>query len=104
MGALEEETEAIARRVCAEMIERAKLAPVLAGAGLANASARARDARPGLVDIRRACEFLQVSETKLRGMCRAGSIPFHKVDGSYRFDLDELHEATKMNPRLKPAS
>jgi excisionase family DNA binding protein len=54
-----------------------------------------------LVDIRHACQFLKISETKLRGMCRAGSIPFHKVDGSYRFDLAELHEATKVGERLK---
>ena len=49
-------------------------------------------------------QFLQISETKLRGMCRAGSIPFHKVDGSYRFDLDELYEATRARPRLEAAS
>ena len=78
--------------------------PGLIAEGLVNARAQPGEARSPLVDIRRACEFLQISETKLRGMCRAGSIPFHKVDGSYRFDLDELYEATRARPRLEAAS
>jgi excisionase family DNA binding protein len=69
--------------------------PGLIAEGLTKAGPQSGEARSPLVDIRRACEFLRISETKLRGMCRAGSIPFHKIDGSYRFDLDELHEATK---------
>jgi excisionase family DNA binding protein len=80
-----------------KMVEEAvgERLPGLIAEGLAKAWAQPGEARSPLVDIRRACEFLRISETKLRGMCRAGSIPFHKVDGSYRFDLNELHEATK---------
>jgi excisionase family DNA binding protein len=78
--------------------------PGLVAEALTKACAQPGEARSQLVNIHRACEFLQLSETKLRGMCRAGSIPFHKVDGSYRFDLEELHEATRARPRLKAAS
>lgn len=78
--------------------------PALVAKEIAGVSSHAGAAPSPLVDIRRACEFLKVSETKLRGMCRTGSIPFHKVDGSYRFDLAELHEATKARPRPKAKS
>ena len=75
--------------------------PTLIAKEMAKAPATTGRELSPLVDIRHACQFLKISETKLRGMCRAGSIPFHKVDGSYRFDLAELHEATKAGERLK---
>ena len=60
--------------------------------------------RRPFVNAAAACEYLNVSETKLRRMCRAGAVPYHSVDGSYRFDLDELHEATRARPKLKKVS
>jgi hypothetical protein len=96
------EIESAVRRMVDEIV--GERLPSLVAEGLAKVCARPGEAHSPLVDIRRAREFLQVSETKLRGMCRAGSIPFHKVDGSYRFDLGELHEATRAGPRMRGKS
>jgi excisionase family DNA binding protein len=61
-------------------------------------------APPPLVNAQAASASLGVSETKLRQMVRAGSIPYHKIDGSYRFDLTELRDATRAKLRLKAVS
>jgi excisionase family DNA binding protein len=92
------EIEFILKKIVDEAVS--ERLPTLIAKEIANMSTTRAEPSP-LVDIRRACKFLGISETKLRGMCRAGSIPFHKVDGSYRFDLAELHEATKVGERLK---
>jgi excisionase family DNA binding protein len=92
------EIESILKKIVDEAVS--ERLPTLVAKEMAKVSTTRGELSP-LVDIRQACKFLGISETKLRGMCRAGSIPFHKVDGSYRFDLAELHEATKAGERLK---
>lgn len=95
------EIEFILKKIVDEAVS--ERLPTLVAKEIAKVSTTREELSP-LVDIRHAFKFLGISETKLRGMCRTGSIPFHKVDGSYRFDLAELHEATKVEHRLKRRS
>jgi excisionase family DNA binding protein len=52
-----------------------------------------------LVTIKIASEFLMVKESTLYSWVHNGSIPFHKLNGLIRFDMDELETWVKTSKR-----
>ncbi len=48
-----------------------------------------------LVNIKIASEFLMVKQSTLYSWVHDGSIPFHKLNGLIRFDMDELEAWVK---------
>jgi len=52
-----------------------------------------------LVTIKIASDFLMVKQSTLYSWVHNGSIPFHKLNGLIRFDLDELLEWVKASKR-----
>lgn len=54
----------------------------------------------GMMGIKRACEYLQCSETQLRQMVKEGLLPERRVGNRLRFKSQELDKATEVS-RLK---
>ena len=52
-----------------------------------------------LVTIKIASEYLMVKQSTLYSWVHNGSIPFHKLNGLIRFDMDELEEWVKASKR-----
>ncbi len=48
-----------------------------------------------LVTIKEISEFLKVKESTLYSWVHGGSIPFYKLNGLLRFDMDEVREWVK---------
>jgi len=43
-----------------------------------------------LIDIKRLSEFLNVKESTLYSWANGGSVPAYKINGVWRFDMDEI--------------
>jgi len=52
-----------------------------------------------LVTIKIASEFLMVKQSTLYSWVHNGSIPFHKLNGLIRFDMDELETWVKASKK-----
>ncbi len=48
-----------------------------------------------LIDIKQLAEFLNIKEPTLYSWANGGSIPAYKINGVWRFDLDEIKEWIK---------
>jgi len=48
-----------------------------------------------LVTIKRAAEELGLSPKTLYGLTQKKAIPFHKIGGALRFDVEEIKKATR---------
>ncbi len=48
-----------------------------------------------LVTIKKVAEFLMVKQSTLYSWVHNGSIPFHKLNGLIRFDMDEIEKWVK---------
>lgn len=48
-----------------------------------------------LVDIKQLSEFLNVKESTLYSWANSGAIPAYKINGVWRFDMDEITEWVK---------
>lgn len=55
----------------------------------------------GMMGIKRACEYLQCSETQLRQMVKEGLLPERRVGNRLRFKSQELDKATEVKTRLQ---
>lgn len=58
----------------------------------------------GMMGITKACQYLECSETHIRGMVRDGLLPERRVGARLRFKPSELDAATEVKARLKEAS
>lgn len=55
-----------------------------------------------LVTIKIASEFLMVKESTLYSWVHNSSIPFHKLNGLIRFDMNELTAWVKASRKMEP--
>ena len=62
-----------------------------------------------LIDIKRLSEFLNVKESTLYSWANGGSMPAFKINGVWRFDMDEIEvwikkEKSISNPAQRTAT
>ncbi len=55
-----------------------------------------------LVTIKQVAEFLMVKQSTLYSWVHNGSIPFHKLNGLIRFDMDEIESWVKKAAPVQP--
>jgi excisionase family DNA binding protein len=56
----------------------------------------------GLVTIKEVSKYLTVKESTLYSWVHNGSIPFHKLNGLIRFDMDEVDAWVKASKKTVP--
>jgi excisionase family DNA binding protein len=54
-----------------------------------------------LVSIKIVAEFLMIKQSTLYSWVHNGSIPFHKLNGLVRFDMDEIKSWVKMSKQTQ---
>jgi excisionase family DNA binding protein len=57
-----------------------------------------------LVSIKIVAEFLMVKQSTLYSWVHSGSIPFHKLNGLVRFDMDEIENWVKKSNQVSKCS
>ena len=55
-----------------------------------------------LVSIKIVAEFLMIKQSTLYSWVHNGSIPFHKLNGLVRFDMDEIEAWVKSSKQQSP--
>jgi excisionase family DNA binding protein len=55
-----------------------------------------------LVSIKIVAEFLMIKQSTLYSWVHNGSIPFHRLNGLIRFDMDEIERWVKTSSQMQP--
>lgn len=57
-----------------------------------------------LVSIKVVAELLMIKQSTLYSWVHNGSIPFHKLNGLIRFDMDEIESWVKTSRQMQPGT